>query len=93
MQKLGLPILLLTFAISSWDAAADTFNPSHSCSKPYKPYEFEDEWEVRRFEDEVEEYKQCLMDFVDEQNEEIRNHEDAAEEAIEEWNNYVNYEL
>ena len=74
-------------------AAADMFSPSHSCSKPHKPYQFEDEWDVRRFKNEVEDYKQCIADFVDEQNDEARNHEEAAQEAIDEWNNYVNYEL
>ena len=72
---------------------ADTFTPSHSCSKPYKPYEFNDEWELESFKGEVEAYKQCISDFVDEQNDATRKHKNAAEEAIDEWNNYINYEL
>ncbi len=72
---------------------ADMFTPSHSCSKPYKPYEFNDQYELDRFWSDVESYKQCIEDFVEEQNHAARKHKDAAEEAIDEWNNYVNYEL
>ena len=41
----------------------------------------------------VEIYKMCIEDFVEEQNEAIRMHQEAAQEAIDEWNNFVNYEL
>lgn len=34
-----------------------------------------------------------IHNFVEERNNEARNHRDAADEAIEEWNNFVNYEL
>ena len=47
---------------------ADMFTPSHSCSKPWKPYEFADEWAYQMFIDEVESYKRCINDFADEQN-------------------------
>jgi hypothetical protein len=73
--------------------SADTFSPSHSCIKPYKPYRFTDEWEVTRFEGEVKRYKRCITDFVEEQNEEARRHQEAADDAIEEWNRFVRYEL
>jgi len=68
------------------------FQPSHSCSKPYKPYdpnrsEFED------FLEEAERYKDCIEDFVDEQNEAAKNHQDAAEEAVDEWNSFYRFEL
>jgi len=69
------------------------FAPSHSCSKPYKPYQFDSDWEVRRFRDEVDDYKRCIGEFVEEQEEAVRAHQDAAQEAIDEWNNFVNYEL
>lgn len=42
---------------------------------------------------EVESFKQCIEDFVEEQNDASRKHQSAAEEAIDEWNNYVNHEL
>tara|TARA_R110002050_G_scaffold294758_1_gene452876 strand:- start:1869 stop:2153 length:285 start_codon:yes stop_codon:yes gene_type:complete len=74
-------------------AWADMFTPSHSCSKPYKPYEFNDQYEIDNFRSEVESYKRCIEDFVEEQNDAAIKHQNAAEEAIDEWNSYVNYEL
>lgn len=72
---------------------ADMFTPSHSCSKPYKPYKFNSEWDIRQFQDDVEDYKQCISDFVEEQEDAVRKHQNAAQEAIDEWNSFVNYEL
>jgi len=72
---------------------ADMFTPSHSCSKPYKPYQFTEQYQIDNFQYEVETYKNCIQDFVDEQNDAARNHQNAAQEAIDEWNNFVSYEL
>jgi len=43
--------------------------------------------------DEVEDYKDCIDEFIEEQNEAIRKHQEAIEDAIDEWNHFVNYEL
>lgn len=69
------------------------FQPSHSCSKPFKPFQFTSEWDLQLFTDQVRIYRQCIQNFVDEQQEAIRVHSAAAEEAIEEWNDFVNFEL
>lgn len=79
------------------------FEPSHSCykpTKPYKPYSFSSQWDVDNynneldtFADEVDIYKRCINDFVDEQNTAINTHKNAAESAINEWNSFVSYEL
>lgn len=90
VRTLLLGLLLL---VCTGSADADMFTPSHSCTKPYKPYQFRDEWELRNFRDEVEDYKNCINDFVEEQNDAIRRHEDAAQEAIDEWNSFVRYEM
>ncbi len=50
---------------------ADYFVSGLSCSKPYNPYQFNSELELKNFKDEVREYKECIMDFVDEQNEAV----------------------
>ena len=91
MRKILLiPILFLgvTSVIN-----ADMFTPSHSCSKPYKPYEFTDQYQLDSFNDEVQRYKRCIMDFVEEQKSAVSNHQNAQSEAIDDWNRYVNYEL
>jgi len=93
-MKKGIQAVFLAFlCITAMPIIADTFTPSNSCSQPRKPYQFDDDWEIERFKRDVESYQRCISDFVDEQNEAVRKHQDAAEEAIDEWNNFVNYEL
>ncbi len=91
MKKILLLSILL--ALGTVSINADIFTPSPSCSKPYKPYEFTDQYQLDSFNDEVRRYKTCIMDFVEEQNNAIRNHQNAQSEAINEWNRFVNYEL
>ena len=74
-------------------ATADMFADSPSCYKPSKPYQFTNQDEVDDFNEEVEEYKRCIMEFVEEQREEAKNHIEAADDAIEEWNRFVRLEL
>lgn len=86
--------LVCTFLfLVSGSTQADMFYPSHSCRKPYKPYKFTSEWEATQFNDDVQRYKRCISNFVEEQNEAAQRHHDAREEAIEEWNRFVRYEL
>lgn len=74
-------------------ASADMFQPSHSCSKPFKPYNFSSQREVDSFNDDVQNYKRCIMRFVEDQKQEAQNHLDAGEDAIDDWNNFVRWEL
>jgi len=73
------------------------FSPAVSamnfCSKPYKPFKFSSEWQYKNFMEEVESFKECINDFVEEQNRVAKRAAEAAEEAIEEWNDFVRYEL
>ena len=93
MKNMVKQSLLLTLLFTSAASQADMFTPSHSCRKPHKPYEFKHQYEIDSFKSDVERYRRCIQDFVEEQNEAAKRHADAAEEAIEEWNRYVNYEL
>jgi len=86
-------LIFAVFLLVAGSTQADTFTASHSCAKPYKPYKFTSEWEVTQFKNSVQRYKGCINDFVEEQNEEAQRHQDAAEEAIDEWNRFVRYEL
>jgi hypothetical protein len=83
-----ITILLLTFS-----AQADNDEPNPSCSKPHKPNEFNSQWELDSFNNDVQQYQRCLYDFVDEQEEAIQRHHRAANDAIDEWNNFVRIEL
>ena len=42
------------------------------------------------FNDAVSAYKQCIAAFADEQKQAADVHRDAAGEAIDEWNNFLN---
>jgi len=85
--------LVLILGLSSFEAPADRYGLSPSCSKPFKPFQFNSQWEVENFKSEVERYKRCISEFVEEQYEAINRHQQAADEAIEEWNDFVRREL
>ena len=54
---------------------------------------FNNEWEVQQYLDSVNRYKRCISDFVEKQNRESQNHQEAASKAIDEWNRFVKMEL
>ncbi|UCH48784.1 MAG: hypothetical protein JSU95_02990 [Betaproteobacteria bacterium] len=82
-------LVVLTIAATSYPAMADMYAPSHTCVQPIKPYEFNDNDEVAMFNDAVSEYKQCISAFADEQNQTAAVHRSAADEAIDEWNTFL----
>jgi len=86
-KMITLSLLLLLGFITT--ASADIFVPSNSCSKPYKPYTFSNKYEVDNFNNGVDRYKNCINDFIEEQNEASKRHLMAANSAIEEWNSFV----
>lgn len=87
-------LLIFSVAISAAAAVhADSFRQSHFCSKPVKPYKFTSQWEAQSFKDDVNRYKTCITNFVDEQNAKAETHRTAASEAIDEWNEFVRWEL
>jgi len=88
MKKIPVMLILLLIYIVS---NADSFTPSHYCIKPTKPYEFTNQWQVDNYDNEVQRYKMCIIDFIDEQNNAINNHINAKNDAIEEWNQFVSY--
>lgn len=92
-MKHAKALAAIVILLISGSTQADIFSPSHSCRKPYKPYKFTSQWEVTQFKNDVDRYKSCISEFVEEQNEEAQHHQDAANEAIEEWNRFVRYEL
>lgn len=64
----------------------------HDCRKPVKPFDLHDSFAAMQYEDEVRRYKQCIEDFVQDQQVAIRQHQQAAEDATDEWNCFVRYE-
>lgn len=86
-----LAILLLIFV--SLQAQSDTFTPLHYCSKPFKPFQFSSDLDVQIFLNQVNAYERCINNFVQEQEEAMRRHQEAAQNAIDEWNRFVRFEL
>ena len=78
MGKILCGATVILFFLGIPEGFADMFAPSHSCYKPSKPYQFNSEWEVSSFKSEVESYRNCIQNFVEEQNDSIRNHRNAA---------------
>jgi|GEM_PF-667534 len=92
IKKWSIILCLSLFALALHffgTATADMFTPSHSCHKPYRPYQFTSEYEVSNYNSEVDSYKRCIEEFVDEQKDASNHHRDAAREAIEEWNSFA----
>ena len=80
MKKLAVLVLL------PLSVHADMITPSHSCAKPVKPSQFANEAAQATYRRQVTSYKQCLSDFVNEQNKEARLHSEAARNAGNELN-------
>lgn len=90
MKRILIAALLFSVAPS---VSADMFQPSHNCTKPFKPYQFNNQWEIDSFNDDVRRYRQCISDFIEEQELAVQVHQLAAEEAIDDWNIFVRLEL
>lgn len=87
LRALALAALGCGFAAT---AVADMFQPSHGCVAPVRPHEFNSQWEIDSFRNQVEMYRQCIEDFVDEQHGAINAHSRAADDAIDDWNLFAN---
>jgi hypothetical protein len=95
MQKIIFPTLIsvvLLLAFPPAFAFADKVPPTHSCTQPHRPFKFKTEAEVNAYKARVESYRTCINDFVEEQNQAMQKHKDAATRAIEEYNFFVNTE-
>ena len=84
-------ILIYSFAISL-PVLADMVSRSSSCSKPFRPSKITTQSEMDKFNRNVNTYKKCITDFVDEQQEAAKRHQKSASDAISKWNKYVNTE-
>lgn len=69
---------------------ADMITPSHSCSRPASPSHFASETERIAYRRQAGLYRQCLSDFIDEQERAARVHTEAARRAGEELQRFGN---
>ena len=90
MKFLKLKLILSVFVLSHTNVLmADSYAPSHSCFKPKIPVESISRSEADTLNSDIDRYKQCILDFVDEQNAAMTNHQESAQSAISEWNRFV----
>ena len=72
---------------------ADSYMITNPCRKPYRPFSFENKYDIDNYQSDIDNYKRCIEDFVEQQNTEAVRHKEAAGEAIDEWNRFVKYDL
>ena len=82
-------ITLMMAALAS-PVMAERYSPSHTCIQPVKPEQFHNNGEVAMFNDAVREYKRCITKFADEHYGIATSHQGAADQAISEWNRFLN---
>lgn len=86
MKKIISSIIYILFFQNTF---SDWIRPTESCYEPSKPYRFNSQYEIDSYKREIEQYKQCIMDFIEKQKNEAKTHHEAANNAIEKWNNFV----
>jgi len=82
-------IILGVFLASTSPLLADLYVSGHSCHKPIKPYKFNSRYELDNFNANVKRFKECIVEFIDKQNDAVKTHNEAAEKAIKDWNDYA----
>ena len=73
-------LLISIFLLFAPSAQSDYFSPSHNCSEP---------WD-RNDQYDVESFKECIEDFVDEMQDQASEHIEAANDAVSDWNDFAN---
>ena len=77
-------LISLSISVCASSVLADMISPSHTCAKPITPSQFANRNDIANFDRQVGKYKQCLTDFINEQNKEARIHSEAARKATNE---------
>ena len=86
-------ISLAVLATLSLPARADTTEPKHSCVKPDHPGELASETRMKGFQKEVNDFRDCVNKFAQEQRSQAEAHTAAGNKAIEEFNAFVKTEM
>jgi len=86
-------IAFLVFVAALANAADSSSAPAHSCRKPGKAADIKTQQEADKFNDAVSKYKSCIEEFVRQQEDAALIHRRAANEAINEWNDFVTNDM
>lgn len=88
MRQLGA-LLLTGLMLPGSVAHGETSPPSHTCHAPLKQTRFATQFQLDSYRAAVDLYRACLETFVKEQEQEIENHRQAVQSAVDEWNRFV----
>ncbi len=86
---MGIKVFLLCMCLTLLAMPAQAFFGAHLCSQPSPPYDGAEQWEVDAFKDEVENYRRCIEDYVDEATRQKEDIERQAQDAKDEYNNFI----
>ncbi|HET6414311.1 MAG TPA: hypothetical protein VFG53_19840 [Anaeromyxobacter sp.] len=95
MTKTMLAFTTAVALLAPAATVADRIAPSHFCSshKPKRSILRSGEWDLpfgKTLRQAIGEYRDCLRDFAREQEGQAKVHQEAADQAVQEWNSYVN---
>jgi len=76
-------------ALSSSDKTVTTKQIQHKCPKPIKQTNFESQREVNTYNDKIHAYQICINKFIKEHTQPGKEHTDAVNRAISEWNKFI----
>ena len=88
-----IPLFILGLFFSSNIAGAFVFGssnlgmfgyPDHTCTKPFKPYSFDSQYEVDNYNLEVQMYVDCINDYVEAARNDIDRIVEKANQAVSE---------
>jgi hypothetical protein len=83
----------IIFASLSLPTFADSAAPKHNCTKPSHPGTLASEARMKGFQTEVNEYRDCINKFAQDQRALGETHMSAGNKAIEEFNDFVKAEM
>jgi len=89
MKKLFIALLLIVPGLSLSDGSL----PSSDCERPTKPGSSASEQKWKAFYDAAQTYQACMQEFINTQKNELKRHENAVNQAVKEWNSFVEQEL
>jgi hypothetical protein len=84
---------IITLICITIPVMADTTPTKHNCTKPTHPGSLASDVRMKGFQQEVNNYRECISKFADEQKKQIKLHEDAGNAAVEEFNTFAKNEL
>lgn len=93
MGKLIVIAALSSVMAQTPPAQAHLPAPAHGCRAPERPANDQDEARWQRFLSDVDAFRACISTFADDNRAAAQAHEQAANEAVAQWNAFVRREL